>query len=256
MALRKSTSAKRQRSGSTSRVAPPPSEDSHWFVSREAEWIYHESLFNRLFVPKHGFPTSNAFFNFTIPNCGWQTLCAPPVPEVAPVVPKFHFNLPFKVGTTVFIRGKWVEFGAQAINWIYRLLDDDSEEYRALFAGTDYERLMQELTHGQGVWKRQPSTGDFATFQMHSLTLVAKAWYNFLCVKIKPTMHLSTVTKDKTIVLYAMTKGFQFDIGSVIKKGLIELTQGICTGALIHPSLITQLCRLAEVPMLDSEEQV
>ena len=175
---------------------------------------------------------------------------------MAPVVLEFYSNLPFKVGTTVFVPRKWVEFGAQAINRIYRLLDNDSATYRALFTDTDYERLMQELTHGQGVWKRQPSTGDFTNFQMHSLTPVAKVWYNFLCVKIKPTLHLSIVTKDKTILLYAMTKGFQFDIGSVIERGLIELTQGRCIGALIHLSLITQLFCLAEVPMLDYEEQV
>ena len=62
--------------------------------------------------------------------------------------------------------------------------------------------------------------------------------------------------KYRVILLYAMTKEFQFDIGSVIERGLIESTQGRCTGALIHPSLITQLCQLVEVPMLDSEEQV
>ena len=121
-------------------------------------------------------------------------------------------------------------------------MDDDIEEYRALFADTDYEHLMQELTHSQGVWRRQLSTGDFTTFQMYSLTPMAKVWYNFLCVKIKPSMHLSTVTKDRAILLYAMTKGFQFDIGSVIERRLIESTQGRCMGALIHPSLITQLC--------------
>ena len=91
---------------------------------------------------------------------------------------------------------------------------------------------------------------------MESLTPVAKVWYNFLCVKIRPTLHLSTVTKDKTILLYAMTKGFQFDIGTVIERGLIELTHDHYTGALIHPFLITQLCQLAKVSMLKSEEQV
>ena len=90
------------------------------------------------------------------------------------------------LGSFKMVRGKWVEFGAQAINRIYRLMDDDSTEYRALFTDTDYERLMQELTHGQGVWKRQPSTGDFITFQMQSLTPVAKVRYNFSCVEIKP----------------------------------------------------------------------
>ena len=106
------------------------------------------------------------------------------------------------------------------------------------------------------MWKRQPSMRDFTNFQMNSLTSVAKAWYNFLCIKIKPTLHLSTVAKDKTILLYIMTQSFKSDIGSVIERGLIESTQGRCIEALIHPSLITQLCQLAEVPMLDFEEQV
>ena len=83
---------------------------------------------------------------------------------------------------------------------------------------------MQELVHCQGVWRRQPSTSDFTTFQMYSLTPMVKVWYNFLCVKIKPTLHLSIVTKDKTILLYAMIKGFQFNIGSIIEQGLIEST--------------------------------
>ena len=82
---------------------------------------------------------------------------------------------------------------------------------------TDFEGLMQELTQGQGVWRRHLSTGEFTTFPMIALTPVAKVWYNFLFVKIKPSLYLSTVTKDKTILLYAMTKGLQFDIGTVIE---------------------------------------
>ena len=175
---------------------------------------------------------------------------------MAPVIREFHSNLRFRVGTTVFVRGRWVDFGARTINQINQLREDDSEEYRALFVETDFESLMQELTQGQGVWRRHPSTDEFITFQMHALTPLAKVWYNFLCVKIKPSPHLNTVTKDKTVLLYAMTKGFQFDVETVIEQGLIKSTHGRCTGALIHPSLITQLCRSVGVPMLDSEEQV
>ena len=146
--------------------------------------------------------------------------------------------------------------GARTINQIYQLREDDSEEYRVLFVDIDFESLMRELTQGQGVWRRHPSTDEFTTFRMHTLTPYAKVWYNFLCVKIKLSPHLSTVTKDKTILLYAMTKGFQLDIGTIIERGLTESTQGRCTEALIHPSLITQLCRSDGVSMLDSEEQV
>ena len=122
----------------------------------------------------------------------------------------------------MFVRGRWVDFGAWAVNQFYQLREDDSEEYQVLFVATNFEGLMQELTHGQGVWRRLPSTGEFTTFPMTALTLVVKVWYNFLSVEIRPSLHLSTVTKDKTILLYAMTKGFQFDIGTIIKRGLIE----------------------------------
>ena len=42
---------------------------------------------------------------------------------------------------------------------------------------------MQELTQGQGVWRRHPSTDEFTTFQMHSLTHLAK-----LCQSVEVPM--------------------------------------------------------------------
>ena len=53
-----------------------------------------------------------------------------------------------------------------------------------------------------------------------------------------------------------MTKGFQFDIETVIERGLIESTHGRYTGALVHNSLIIELCQSAEVQMVASKEQV
>ena len=52
-------------------------------------------------------------------------------------------------------------------------------------------------------------------------------------------------------MLYAIVQGIKFDLG----KGIIESTYGRYTRALIHPSLITLLCRLVEVPMHESEEK-
>ena len=138
MAPKKIVLAKRHRFGSTSQATPPHPDDPSHFISQEVEQLYHESLCIRSFVPEQGFPTSNAFFNFTIQTRGWQTPCAPLTPRVAPVVREFYSNLPFWVGTIVFFQGQWVDFGTRTINQIYQLRDDDSEEYRALFADTDF----------------------------------------------------------------------------------------------------------------------
>ena len=88
-----------------------------------------------------------------------------------------------------------------------------------------------------------------------TLKSIPKVWYNFICATLNPSLHLSTVTKDKTILLYAIVKNIKFNVGYVTKIGIIESAQGRCTGALIHPSLITILCKMYEVPMLDFEEQ-
>ena len=97
-----------------------------------------------------------------------------------------------------------------------------------------------------------PSTFEVTTFLMSALKPVLKAWYNFIYATLKPSLHLLTVTRDKTILLYAIVQDIKFDVGHVIERVIIESTQGQCTRALIHPSLITQLCRLAEVPMFES----
>ena len=135
MAPKKIVLAKRHRTGSTSQAAPPPSDDPRRFIYREAEWLYHESLCIRSFISERGFLTSNAFFNFTIQTRGWQNLCPPSTLGVAPVIRELYSNLPFRVGTIVFVQGRWVDFGAWAIDRFYHLWEDDSEEYQALFEG-------------------------------------------------------------------------------------------------------------------------
>ena len=162
MVPKKTVPAKRHRFSSTSQATPPPLDDLHRFTSREADRLYHKSLCIRSFVPERGFLTSNAFFNFTIQTRGWLTLGAPPTLGVASVIRVFYANLPFRVGTTVFVRGRWVNFGAWAINRFYQLWKDDSEEYQALFVATDFEGLMQDRARVcGGATHRQASSPHF-----------------------------------------------------------------------------------------------
>ena len=121
------------------------------------------------------------------------------------------------------------------------MVDDDNEAYRALFQNTDYQQLMMVLTRGMEEWKLHSSISEVIIFQMKTLTPVAKVWYNFMCAKLRSNLHLTTVTKGKTILLYAITQAIKFNVQHVIERGIIESTHGHCTRALIRPSLITQL---------------
>ena len=114
---------------------------------------------------------------------------------------------------------------------------------------------MRALTKRIYEWKRHPFTFEVTTFPMVALRLVPKAWYHFICISLKPSLHLSTFTNDKAIILYAIMEDIKFDVGYVIERGIIESTQRRCTRALIHPSLITLLCKMVDVPMSESEEK-
>ena len=83
---------------------------------------------------------------------------------------------------------------------------------------------MRALMKWRCEWKRHPSIFDVTTFLMAPLRSVPKAWYNFMCVTLKPSLYFSIVTKDKVILLYAIMKYKNFDVGYVIERGNIELT--------------------------------
>ena len=104
----------------------------------------------------------------------------------------------------VNVQGKWVDFSVVAINRVYNLVDDDSATYKALFHNTDYQMIMISLTRGQGVWKGHPSTSKVTTFKMKALKPVPKIWYKFICATLKPILHLSTMARDKTILLFVI----------------------------------------------------
>ena len=169
MASKMTVPHKKRKIGSSFHTTPPLPEDPKKFITHEAEWLYHESPYNRTFVPERGFPTSNVYFPFMIENKGWIKLSENPPPGIALVVREFHSNLRFREGSTVYVRGKWVNFDATMINKAYNLRDDDSEEYRCLFSNTNYKMIMRALTKGRCEWKRHASTFEVTTFPMAAL---------------------------------------------------------------------------------------
>ena len=66
---------------------------------------------------------------------------------------------------------------------------------------------------------------------------------------------MCTVLRDKTILLYAIHNDIKFDVGHVIDSSVLESTNGRCIRALTHASLVTMICKLAGVRMIESEEQ-
>ena len=66
---------------------------------------------------------------------------------------------------------------------------------------------------------------------------------------------MSIVQRVKATLLYVIFQDIRFDLGFVIENSILKALQNRSTGALTHPSLITLLCKLAGVPMSESEEK-
>ena len=84
------------------------------------------------------------------------------------------------------------------------------------------------------------------------LTEKEKAWFYFMSLRLLPSKHVFTFYRDRAVLLYEILMKFKFNMGNIIKSSLLE---GDVGKSLIHPSLITQLCRDAQVVIESDEER-
>ena len=72
---------------------------------------------------------------------------------------------------------------------------------------------------------------------------------------LKPSKHISTVRQDRAILLYALVKGYQINLGRIIEESILEYEKGNFIENIPHPSLITLLCIKGGVKFNEEEEE-
>ena len=80
-----------------------------------------------------------------------------------------------------------------------------------------------------------------------SLTKEAKVWFYFIDFVIPPTKHLCTIRENEAIILYALLKGYKFDVGKIIETSIKTFHKVVKRGLIPYPAIITILCILARV---------
>ena len=83
----------------------------------------------------------------------------------------------------------------------------------------------------------------------------ARVWYHWLRTRAIPTSHDTTVSQDRVLLLYCVMTGKSVNLGRLIYRALTTCAFKE-TGKLCFPSLITELCSRAEVPIGPYEETV
>ena len=114
------------------------------------------------------------------------------------------------------------------------------------------KKIVDFLTGGKGnSTKKNPHD----SIPRGSLTEEAKVWFYFIAYVIIPTKHLCTIRENKAIMLYALLKGYKFDVGKIIETSIKTFHKIVKRGLIPHLATITRLCILAGVKGVWAEEE-
>ena len=119
----------------------------------------------------------------------------------------------------------------------------------------DHEKILNLLTTGMGKWEATKKNPHQA-INRGSLIEEAKVWIYFIASVIIPTKHLCLVREQEAIILYALLKGYNMNVGRLIEGYIMGYHQSNKRGLIPHPATITRLCILAGVKGIWEEKEV
>ena len=221
-------------------------EEIEDFVSEEAYSNWRKNYVGKGFVAERRFKDPITPFKEMIEKRGWETLCAHRRVGYAVVVREFYSNLVGRKENTVYVRGVWVPYGAQAINQVYGMAGHKhGSKFKRLLENPDLKKIAEKLTDGKAQLRQEK--GGPKTLNRGCLTEEAKVWFYFLASVLVPTRHLSTVREQEAVMLYAILKGYKINIGTIIENSIMRYHEGNKRGVIPHPATVTILCLKAGV---------
>ncbi|WP_369127607.1 hypothetical protein, partial [Mangrovimonas futianensis] len=84
-----------------------------------------------------------------------------------------------------------------------------------------------------------------------SLTLTHRVWEHFVCAKIHPSGHLSTVDTKKALMMYVISQRIRINTGEIIYSRILHASRS--SKSYLYPNLITALCVSSGDPIGDTE---
>lgn len=101
------------------------------------------------------------------------------------------------------------------------------------------EKVLQDLYVKGTVWDK--SKTDHYMIKRTSLKPECRIWVSFLKLTLMPTVHTTTVRKERLLLLHSIMKGRKINVGQVIQDEVHNCAQKN-SSSLIFPNLITALC--------------
>ena len=130
----------------------------------------------------------------------------------------------------------------------------ECEEYSQLQESPKFEEIVKELIDGLGVWQRIKTICN-AYINRGDLSEAVKVWFYFVNYVLTPSKHVSIVRQDRVILLYALVKGFNKNVGKIVEQSILNYVKNNFSGNIPHASLITLLCIKGGVTFSETEER-
>ena len=225
------------------------------FISNETYSLWEKNLSDKGFIVEKGFGKFISPFAEIIEKRGCNLLCMHKPPGFVAVVREFYAKMAEMKEDSVLVRGKWVPIGHERINEVFKRKDPkNGSKYKKLLKEPNHEKIVDFLIARKGKWSSTKKNLQ-ESINRGSLIEEAKVWFSFIASVIIPIKHLSTIREQEAIILYALLKGYKFDVGKIIETSIRIFHKNVKRGLIPHPETITRLCNLAGVKGIWVEEE-
>ncbi|KOM24883.1 hypothetical protein LR48_Vigan10s001200 [Vigna angularis] len=252
-----SSSGKRVKTMASKRKDKEPEQPhSSRFLSRKHEKHFKVVQDRRLLMERKVgmIPNFAPQFGEQLLGRNWGKLATYPAPANIAVVKEFYTNAR-KIDDYPaedylgYVRGHTIRYDPNSINsflgteWV----GEQCQFALCMEEGIDFDDVESVLCVPGGHFQRN-RTGFVVNIRRAYLNPIAKYWMAFSHANIQPCSHVSDITLSRALLLYCAIRNLNVNIGQVIANEIRMCANTInCKAPLGHPSLITQLCKIAKV---------
>ena len=210
----------------------------------KASALMEKSRNDRGFIVERGFKRIIYPFSEMLEKRRWQSLGEHKALGYATWVKEFFANMVEEEGNKLYVRVKWIYFSKETINGLFNpKVQKDGSKFKRLLKEPKYHKIVDLLIDGKGQSKATKKIL-YEYIAIGDLTEEAKVWFYFISSVLLPSKHLSTVRRNKVILLYALLNGYKISVGRIIANSIMSYSKRKCRGLIQHPVTITSLAFL------------
>ena len=169
--------------------------------------------------------------------------CKPPKAAVMTVVREFYVNALESPVSISMVRKRPVKYNVVTITAILKIQNapHGPNQVAQLDSTVDLDEVIGPLCDNVATWTMVKGTQ--TAFLTKELWFDIKIWHHFTCAQLMPTVHLTEVTRDQTLLLYGIKKRLTINVGHWISANIRSATQNVSIG-IPHLTLVTELIDL------------